>query len=149
MSTELYLAHNFELRKGIRKWELQIEGKYNINLTNPFYDGSQRSDMEKLDKMRDGSKEQREYFKTRDTTDLVERDLTKIRKSDGIVAFANVTRVGTPMEIFFAARILRIPVYIITKKYPFHPWIKKHATEIFRNRHDFELYVKKKFGVRK
>ncbi len=144
----LYLAHNFELRKGIRKWELKIEHKYNIKLDNPFYDAAQRTEMAILDTMVEGSKEQREYFKNRDTTSLVEDDLEKIRKSDGLVAFANQTRIGTPMEIFFAARILRIPVYIITKTYPYHPWIKKHATRVFKNRVEFERFVKENFGPR-
>jgi len=78
----------------------------------------------------------------------VNDDLEKIRKSDGIVAFANDTRIGTPMEIFFAGRILRIPVYVITKKYPFHPWIIEHATKVFKNMTEFEEFVKKKFGLR-
>lgn len=148
MTKILYLAHNFEQRKRIRKWELQVEGKYNINLDNPFYDNKQRTDMIKLDDMVEDSKEQREYFKKRDTTNLVEQDLEKIRKSDGLVAIANSVRIGTPMEIFYAARILRIPVYIITIKYPYHPWIKKHATEIFESRIKFEEFVKKEFGLR-
>jgi hypothetical protein len=39
----LYLAHNFESRKTIRKWELKMEGRYNINLDNPFYDNPERA----------------------------------------------------------------------------------------------------------
>lgn len=144
----LYLAHNFEIRKKIRKWELRIESKYNLNLDNPFYDTDQRTDMLELDQMKDGSKEQREYFKNRDTEELVDRDLEKIRKSDGLVAMANVTRIGTPMEIFFAARILHIPVFIITQKYIYHPWIKKYATKIFPHRRAFEEFVKDKYGLR-
>lgn len=152
----LYIAHNFGNRKLIRKWELRIEAKYNIALENPFYD-SDRSDVKRLDQMKDGSKEQMEYFRKRNTSEqvdlIVDGDLELIRKSDGIVAYLESsknfrTMIGTPMEIFFAGRILKIPVYVITKKYAFHPWIRKYATKVFRNRTEFEEFVKKKFGLK-
>ena len=143
-----YLAHPFSQRKSIRQFELYLETNYNINLDNPFYDNTQRNDMDKLDGMKEGSKEQREYFKNRDTTTLVGDDLTMIRKSDGIVAFVTITGLGTPMEIFFAAYILHIPVYIITSQYAYHPWIKKFATKIFSSWSEFELWIKKEHGER-
>jgi len=146
----LYLAHNFLTRKKIRKWELRIEGKYNINLDNPFYDNPDRAEeMLTLDSLKDFSKKQMEYFATRSPRDIVEDDLEKIRKSDGIVAIMNDTRIGTPMEVFFAARVLRIPVYIVTKRHAFHPWVIQHATKVFSSRSEFEEYIKKKFGVKK
>lgn len=150
MTPTFYLAHNFNLRKIIRKWELRIEGMYNINLDSPFYDNLNRvEEMKILDSMKDESKEQKNYFSTRNSKSIIDDDLTKIRKSDGIVAIANDTRIGTPMEIFFASRILRIPVYVITKKYANHPWILQHATKIFKNRTEFEKYVKNKWGLKK
>ena len=146
----LYLAHNFNSRKTMRKWELKIEGRYNINLDSPFYDNpARKEEMEALDSMEDGSKEQRNYFATRNTKNVVEDDLDKIRKSDGIIAFANDTRIGTPMEIFFASRILRIPVYIVTRQHKFHPWIQEHATKIFSDRKELEEFIKKKFGFKR
>ena len=146
----LYLAHNFLTRKKIRKWEVKIEGKYNIKLDNPFYDNPDRADeMLKLDLMRDGTREQRNYLSTRSAHDIVEDDLEKIRKSDGIIALMNDVRVGTPMEVFFAARVLRIPVYIVTRRHASHPWVMQHATRIFSSRSELEEYIKKKFGVKK
>lgn len=146
----LYLAHNFNTRKTIRKWELKIEGKYNISLDNPFYDNPHRiPEMKVLDSMKDGKRNQKLYLSKRSSKNIVEDDLEKIRKSDGIVALANDTRIGTPMEIFFAGRILRIPVYVITKQYPEHPWIKEHAAKVFANRKEFEQFVKRKWGVKK
>jgi len=146
----LYLAHNFESRKAARKWELKIEGKLNIKLDNPFYDNPERAkDMETIDSLRDGSPEQKAYMATRNDHSIVEDDLDKIRKSDGILAIAETTRIGTPMEIFFASRILRIPVYVITKKYNRHPWIRQHATAIFSSRTEFEKFAEKKFGRKK
>lgn len=147
---KLYLAHNFEIRRTIRKWELKMEGKYNIILDSPFYDNKERAkDMAIIDSFPDGSPEQKKYLYARSAEEIVEDDLDKIRKSDGIVALAEVTRIGTPMEIFFAGRVLRIPVYVITKRYAHHPWISRHATMIFPNLIAFERYVKHSIGERK
>jgi len=146
----LYLAHNFNTRKNIRKWELKIEGRYNINLDNPFYDNPNRAkEMEVLDSMRDGNRKQRDYLSQRSAKSIVEDDLDKIRKSDGIIAIANDTRIGTPMEIFFAGRILRIPVYVVSKKYAQHPWIVQHATMTFTSMAEFEKFVEKNWGKKK
>ncbi len=146
-----YLAHNFYDRKRFRKWELRIEAKYSINLDNPFYDND-RNDIRALDKFKDRSKEQKEYFKKRNTTEMIQKivegDLDMIRKSDGIITVLDSPSFGTPMEIFFAARVLKIPVYIITKKFAYHPWIRKFATRIFRTRIEFESFIKKEFGLR-
>lgn len=147
MVDTLYMAHNFESRRKIRPWELRMEGKYNIDIANPFYD-SDRSDMKTLDQLKDGSKAQQEYLGQRDSNLIVDGDLELIRKSDGIIAYVNARSFGTPMEIFFAARILQIPVYIITKKYSYHPWIQKYATMIFPTKKAFENFIKKKYGLK-
>lgn len=148
----LYLAHNFNIRKPIRKWELRIEGKYNINLDNPFYDHD-RNDIKALDRLEDDSPEQVKYFKERNTETMVESivegDLELIRKSDGLITQIKTPSIGTSMEIFFASRILRIPVYIVTKKHATHPWIKKHATVIFSDMAEFEKFVEKNWGRKK
>ena len=149
----LYLAHNFNIRKSIRRWELMIEGRYNINLDNPFYDHD-RNDIKALDKLEDDSPEQVKYFKERNTLtmvdSIVEGDLELIRKSDGLVTKIKSASIGTSMEIFFASRILRIPVYIITTaKLASHPWIKKHATMTFNNTKEFENFIEREWGKRK
>jgi len=149
MTKVYYLAHNFLRRKLMRKWELKMEARYNIVLDSPFYDNpARKEEMKILDSMVDGSKEQRDFFAKRNTKNVVEEDLGKIRKSDGVIAFANDTRIGTPMEIFFASRVLRIPVYIVTKQHRFHPWILEHATKIFANRKELEMFIKKKHGLK-
>ena len=146
----LYLAHNFLTRKKIRVWELKIEGKYNIKLDNPFYDNPNRTEeMKALDSYKDASKEQQDVSTLRSSKDIIEDDLEKIRKSDGIVAMLNDARIGTPMEVFFAARILRIPVYIITKKYISHPWVLQHSVKVFLSKSEFEEYIKKKYGMKR
>lgn len=148
----LYIAHNFNLRRVIRKWELRMESKYNIRFDNPFYDNEGREEqIQAIDSFKDGSPEQKAYlldYYNKANKTIVSDDLTKIRKSDGILAFANDTRIGTPMEIFFAASVIKIPVYVITHKYQNHPWIQKFATKVFTSRKAFEEFIKKEFGLR-
>ena len=147
----LYLAHSFLDRKTIRKWELKLDGKYNINLDNPFYDHD-RNDIQALDKLEDNSAEQLKYFRERNTdamvTNIVEGDLTLIRKSDGIVTQIKCPSIGTSMEIIMAAHIFHVPVYVITKKVGYHPWIKYFATYVFKSRKEFEEFVNIQFGVK-
>lgn len=146
-----YLAHNFYDRKSIRKWEIMIEGKYNISLDNPFYDND-RNDIKELDQLRDRSPEQRRYFKERNTPkmcfDIVEGDLEMIRKSDGLLTVIKNESIGTSMEIIMASRIYKIPVYVITTKVATHPWIRYFATEIFSSRKEFEEWLRSN-GLRK
>ena len=145
-----YLAHNFLTRKLRRKWELRIEAKYNIELDNPFYDNPHRLfEMKVLDSMKDNSPEQNKYLSERNECSIVNDDLEKIRKSDGIIALANDVRVGTLMEVFYASYVLRLPVYILTRKYYNHPWIKKFATKRFRTIKELEEFIGKEFGVKK
>jgi len=150
MTKKFYLAHNFHIRKQIRKWELKMEGKYNVELDNPFYDNPRRAaEMDIIDKLKERSKEQRQYLLTRSSKSIVEDDLEKIRKSDGIVAFAQNLRVGTSMEIFFAGRILHIPVIVLTRRHKSHPWILEHAAAIVGNRKALEKEIEKRCGRRK
>lgn len=139
-----YLAHNFYDRKELREWELNIEKKHNINLDNPFYDND-RNDIKALDAMKDHSPEQAKYFRERNTPEMcegiVEGDLEMIRKADGLLTIIKSASIGTSMEIFFASRVLRIPVYVITENYRFHPWIQKFAARVFLSRYEFELWL--------
>lgn len=150
MVNTLYLAHNFYTRKAKRKWEHKMEIKYNINIDNPFYDNPKRSEeMSIFDSMKDRSPEQNKFMGERDANGIVIDDLEKIRKSDGIIAFAQDVRVGTIMEIFYAAYVVQIPVYVLTRKYFNHPWIKKFATIIFRNQKELENFIRIEYGERK
>jgi len=149
---KFYIAHNFGNRQMIRKWELRMESKYNIILNNPFYDRV-RNDVQKLDELKDGSARQKLKIQSRDVDIIVDGDLDMIRKGDGLVAYLEPsknfsTMIGTPMEIFYAARVLHIPVYVITKKFSYHPWIRKYATQIFPHRTAFERFIKEEFGLR-
>lgn len=146
----LYLAHNFETRFGIRKLELKIEAKYNINLFNPFYDAD-RNDMVQLDKQGETRRESisgLRSFSDSACKALVERDLLAIQQSDGLLTIIKSASFGTAMEIIMCAYIYRKPVYIITtnKIIAAHPWLRYLATisqgRIFNGFSEFKGWLK-------
>ena len=148
-----YLAHSFTLRSKIRKWQMMMEGSYNVKFLNPFYNNKyEREEMEKLDTIK-SKKDQKTYMKSwtiEKCHGIVENDLALIRKSDGIVSYFEFPTIGTCQEIIMAALVYRIPVYIITKDCDYHPWLRCLADMsngyIFRNRTEFKKFAEKKWG---
>jgi len=142
-----YLAHSFILRNLIRKWQLMIEEKYNINLVNPFY--RNKWEMEQIKKMEKLPEEQHDKglpeWSILDCLRIMEEDLNLIRQSDGVVALFDAPTIGTCQEIFAAAYLYRIPVYVITSKYYTHPWIRALVAmsngEIFKNMFEFSKWL--------
>ena len=125
---KLYLAHSYEDRFKVRKIEESLEKQYNIELHNPFYD-VERDEMKELDKV---GKTREEAYKSvmpawtiEKCNEIVSRDLDAIQKCDGILTFITPSiAIGTPMEIFFCAYCLGLPVYIITETQYNHPWLR-------------------------
>ncbi len=114
----LYLAHPIDLRKQIRKIELDIEEETGIELINPFYDlvrpEIKEIDMGKL----------KTCDESLDYVQIVNQDLLHIYESDGIVAFIGEhPSIGASMEIWFALSIGR-PIYVVSEKHLMHPWIR-------------------------
>lgn len=153
----LYLAHNFETRFGIRKWELKIEAIYKINLFNPFYDAD-RNDMVQLDKQGESRRESLEGLRSFSDSAcklLVERDLFAIQHSDGLLTIIKSASFGTAMEIIMCAYIYRKPVYIITTNRIIvaHPWLRYMATvsggRIFNGFSEFKKWLKENGYTRK
>ena len=150
-----YLAHSFPLRNNMRKWQMMMEGAYNVEFLNPFYNNKyERDEMSKLDTI-SSKKAQKEYMKSwtiDKCSGIVENDLTLIRKSDGIVAYFETPSIGTCQEIIMGALVYRIPVYIITKDCLYHPWLRYLADisdgGLFRNRTEFKKFAEKKWGKR-
>jgi nucleoside 2-deoxyribosyltransferase len=134
-----YLAHPFDSRKGIREWELKLEKKLKyITLNNPFYDGTERKDIMRIDK---GKKEPYDV----DPVAIVEGDLLSILTSDGIVAIVNTQEnypsYGTIQEIVYA-RMFHKPIYmLVVNGHEDHPWLQYHATKIFTTFEELENYL--------
>jgi nucleoside 2-deoxyribosyltransferase len=136
---KLYLAHGYSILKATREWELGFERRTGIDLVNPFYDlGDRSGELTKRIK-----KSKKECYK------IVTRDLNAIESCDGLLAMVEekaMNSYGTAMEIQHAAWALHKPVYIISQNYWIreHPWIKTHATKIFKNKALFEKWIRRR-----
>lgn len=132
---KFYLAHPFDTRKWVRKWELKLEKEFGVVLVNPFYD-LVRSDIEQIDAGRN------ERYEKLDPIELVNRDLSAIHSADGLVGIIDGSlSYGTIMEIVYAWSY-HLPVYsIITNGHHGHPWLMYHSTRVFRSLMEFEGYL--------
>jgi hypothetical protein len=148
-----YLAHSGSLIKSVRAWELKVQGKYEIDLINPFKSNTFEH-VEELIKLNTEKKMFKYLQSLSEETchQIVDRDLEMIRKCDGIVAIFSSPTVGTAMEIFAASWVFRIPVFIICGKYGAHPWLRSLAVRsggaVFKTRVEFERYLDKE-GLRR
>lgn len=148
-----YLAHSCELIDSVRKWELKVQGKFKVDLINPFK-GNEFENMEELRKLTT-RKKLLQYMRTLDDETcrkIVEYDLDLLRKCDALIAVFRNPSVGTAMEIFAAAYLYRIPIYVICQKYIYHPWLVHLAVrsggEVFSSRKAFENFLEKN-GLRR
>jgi hypothetical protein len=140
----------------IRKLQLRLEGKYNITYINPFYNNQyERQEIENLDNMK-FKKDKNVYKQSWDLQtchNIVDIDLELIRKSDGLLAHMLSPTVGTCQEIIMAALVYRIPVYVITNDFYFHPWIRslvdRSRGKVFRNITEYKKFLADTVGVRK
>ena len=63
---------------------------------------------------------------------IVESDISDIRKSDALLVMYDKPSVGTAMEIRMAKAELRIPVYVVdVSNKPLSPWLIFHTDKIF------------------
>lgn len=149
-----YLAHSFILRNIVRQWQLVIEKEYDMILINPFY--RNKWEMEQIKKMESLPDEQQDKglpeWSILDCLRIVEEDLNLIRQSDGLVSFFDRPTIGTCQEIFAAAYLYRIPVYVITGKYDKHPWIRALVSlsngKIFKTMKEFREWLEER-GLKK
>ena len=139
---KIYLAHPFNSRKEIRNWQLDLSPKLkNIEFINPFYYS------ESVEQYQEGDENNKEYYDKLSnsfSTELVENDIKLIQEADAFVAVVDgQLSYGTIQEIVYAY-INKKPVYIIcTNEQEGHPWLKYHATKMFKNYNDFEKFIKK------
>ena len=60
---------------------------------------------------------------------LVEADLEEIRSSDAVLANCWKPSWGTPMEVFYAHRVLGLPVVVIAPD-RVSPWLKVNSRQV-------------------
>lgn len=133
---KLYLAHNLNDRKNIRKIELYFESKYNIRLFNPFYD-SNRSDILEID----AGRSNRWELDMNKCRNIVKRDLRNLSLQDGLITIINKPSFGTAFEIAYA-KYKNKKIFVISNMYIKHPWIKVYATKLFIDVIEFEQWLK-------
>ena len=144
----LYLAHSCLLIDTVRRWEIKIQGRFYVDLINPFNNNT----FENVELLRTlkSKKKLLAYMRTLDNDTcekIVTYDLDLLRKCDGLVAVFNDYTAGTMMEIFAGAYLYRLPVYVISPK-KYHPWLRWLSTEMFTSRVAFEEYLKRQ-GLKK
>jgi len=123
--------------------ELEIEKELNIELLNPFYDDvSRTTEMSKLD-----SGEIKKWHIVA-ADELVARDLKNLASCDGLFTIIESPSIGTTLEIA-NAKLMCKPIYVVSKDYHNHPWIKIYATEKFETLDQFKIYIQRKHEERK
>jgi nucleoside 2-deoxyribosyltransferase len=85
----------------------------------------------------------RPFIPGEDVVGLVSDDMRDIRSSGFIISHIppNTVMAGTPMEIFYAAHVLKIPVYTFPKNQS--PWYLRWSTESFDSLEELLEYVEK------
>jgi nucleoside 2-deoxyribosyltransferase len=131
------MAHPFDIRYEMRKWELNVEKEIHINIFNPFYDAIERTDVEKIDSGRMAR------YEKLNCVELVERDVKNIRLSDELLAIVDGSlSYGTIQEMVYAHR-MKIPVKtVITNGHEDHPWLKYHSNIIYTSLDSFVIALK-------
>lgn len=130
---KFYIAHSVINREYIRDTVCPALQAAGITTVNPLYedDGTARKNRGEIAALDRG--ELKPYFKMNktDAFRIVAGDLAFIDKSDGIIAIVDDPSIGTSMEIFYGSFCREKPVYVITKKYKNHVWLRRFATRIF------------------
>lgn len=85
----------------------------------------------------------RPFIPGEDVAGLVGDDMRDIRSSDFLISHIPLETVmaGTPMEIFYAAHVLKMPVYTFPKNQS--PWYLRWSTKSFDSLEELLDYVKK------
>jgi len=142
----LYLSHPFPEREKIRQWELDIEKKLDIELFNPFYDGIEKTLIQRFNS--DKLTTRQFIRRLRELSEkVVNSDLKEIAKSDGLLAMMYYPSIGTSCEVFFSSYVLRKPTLIYMPKevygfLPFHPWLE-YLGEVYRGKRQLISAIKK------
>jgi len=144
---EMYLAHPFSSRHKMREWELEMEKEWNLNIINPFFDVV-REDKEIIDKKdvtltTQATRKERYGLTDEQCATLVERDVSLIKNSDGMIAIVDGSlSYGTIQEMVYAHK-LGVPVYaVILNGHIGHPWLRYHSTKIFETLEELAEWLK-------
>jgi len=141
----LYFAHNFDNRREFREWELEFEERTGVELLNPFYDAPEKKEqMELLDSEEQTSEQRLNELRARtfdECCDIVYADLARLAYCDGLFTIIESVSFGTTCEIC-DCRASAKPVFVVSEKHQFHPWLRVYATQIWPDLRNFELSIR-------
>jgi len=146
---EFYIAHKITTRQYIRDDICPFLHEHGIGTINPFYnqDGTTRKERPEIKAIDEGKMGEYDITRKVQSKDIVEKDLKKIRESNGIIAFIEESSIGTAMEIFYCARWCKKPVFIVTTSYTGHPWLiyltNMNGGKITNNKNELVRAIKK------
>lgn len=136
-----YIAHGCLEHQRIREWQLKMQEKYGVELRNPFYNETRIENMEGVETEEDLENLLNQLTPT-ECARIMNNDLGLIRHSDGLIVLLEEATIGTSMEIFAAAYLYDLNVYVVTQKYQNHPWIvalvMKSCGRIFNSLEELE-----------
>ena len=138
---KFYLAHPFESREYVLKWQEKLLEKVAIEIINPLHSEDLYENYNKMNKSEKYLRKLKEPAR-----EIVRRDKRLMRKADGLIGIVNeVESHGTTMKIEHAWD-LRKPVYlIITNDDHEHPWFYHSSDECFTTFEKFDRWAKKKW----
>lgn len=74
--------------------------------------------------------------------EIIFNDRADIQSADLMLALANKPSWGTAMEVFYAAAVLKKPVIVICNQKNISPWLRMHASVVFKTVNEAIDYFK-------
>ncbi|HDH43799.1 MAG TPA: hypothetical protein ENG66_00085 [Thermococcus sp.] len=129
-----FVEEKQEYRKAIKEGLKQLSPKFKI-----------RDPAERTSPLRTKVKLAKNRERKRISEEIIIGDLKEIAESDLLIAYIPRFSVGSPMEIFFAYRILQRPVLtVFTMRKPFPPpWLLGNSSIIFKTKRELFEFLKK------
>ena len=141
MKSLYYICHPFNSIEWVRKWQLKMQRKLNIKMTNAFF--SRYKPHTEVWKKGDVSEDK--VYKKLDAKAIVERDIELLsrQKIGAIVIVDGEISYGTIQEMVYA-KLLGLKVLLLaTNGHHNHPWLKYHADKTFTKLIKLEEYLEK------
>jgi len=139
MGLELYLAHPFDSRKNVRRWELKFEKSTGIKLINPFFDEPSAGE-----NFADGDVSGKGLYNKLDGNIIVNHDIDIIKRPStyGILAIINGnTSYGTIQEMVYAKKAGKEVFSVISNGHEEHPWLQFHSDKTFGCLQHFQNWI--------
>lgn len=118
----VYLGHKYEARPLGEEVQRDLEA-LGLRVLNPFH----RPEQETYDRV---AKEDGNFAPYAEA--IVTKDLAQLDQADAMVGILSPNAIGTVCEMFYAAHVRKIPVFLwVTYQMPYvHPWISFYSKAV-------------------